>query len=121
MFGPMSHLTGGLSEKTSDGLDAVSESQRLSANLNKELPSLYEYNHINGFVLGPLKTDYSKPCPTFHTPRDRERRQSNTNCISLQEAVWGTKLLIELEAIKKMVDPNHILKCYPCVGFNYKD
>ena len=70
-----------------------------------------EYNHISNVLFGPLKTDFTEPCPTDISTEEQEEL-----CVSLVESVWGTKLLAELEATKKEVDPNNMFKCYRCVG-----
>jgi len=70
-----------------------------------------EYNHISADVVGPLKTDFSEPCPSHY---DETQRQQE--CMSLQESVWGTKMLTDLEAIKADVDPEGLFDCYFCVG-----
>ena len=36
--------------------------------------------------------------------------------ISLQECMYGTKLLKRLEEIKESIDPNNIFNCNYCVG-----
>ena len=38
--------------------------------------------------------------------------------ISLQEAIWGTKTLTRLEAIKEAIDPDYMFDCYGCIGNN---
>lgn len=38
--------------------------------------------------------------------------------ISLQEAIYGTKLLKRLEQIKEDIDPNYMFDCYGCIGNN---
>lgn len=74
-------------------------------------PGGTEYNHISNVLFGPLKTDFTEPCPTNITTEEQGEL-----CVSLVESVWGTKLLSELEGIKKEVDPNNMFKCYRCVG-----
>jgi hypothetical protein len=39
-------------------------------------------------------------------------------CVSVQEAVWGTDLLARLTSIKAAVDPMHVFYCPYCVGAN---
>jgi len=72
-----------------------------------------EYNHISSNVVGPLKANWSIPCPSNYTKHERARM-----CMSLQESVWGTELLTKLESVKTLVDPDHLFNCYFCVG-NY--
>ena len=38
--------------------------------------------------------------------------------ISLQEAIYGTKLLARLESIKEAIDPDYMFDCYKCIGNN---
>lgn len=40
--------------------------------------------------------------------------------ISLQECMYGTKLLKRLEEIKKSIDPNNMFSCKYCVGSDNK-
>jgi hypothetical protein len=70
-----------------------------------------EYNHIGPDVVGPLKTNFTEPCPSHYD--EEERREK---CMSLQESVWGTDMLAELEGIKADVDPKGLFSCYFCVG-----
>ena len=39
-----------------------------------------------------------------------------SECLTLQESVWGIKLLAELEGLKATVDPERLLRCFACVG-----
>jgi hypothetical protein len=89
------------------------------------LPSLYDTsdktnfpgyigaNHAGVNTRGPLKSDWTKACPLEWTPEDRDEK-----CISLQEAIWGTKLLKQLETIKEAIDPNYMFDCNGCIGNN---
>ena len=70
-----------------------------------------EYNHISPDVLGPLKANWSLPCPA-----GLSRAQQEGACVSLQESVWGAPTLARLEAIKAKVDPQHLFSCHRCVG-----
>lgn len=76
-------------------------------------PGIYGSNHQGPNSYGPLKSDFTKPCPLDLTEQEREAQ-----CISRQEAIWGTERLARLEAIKKAVDPNHMLNCNACIGKN---
>eukprot|EP00122_Pirum_gemmata_P017524 Pgem_evm1s16412 len=128
------HIMGGNTEISGDGHSAITQAQREAGlqatvfdsffnhmyNLTKaqtenEYPGMYEYNHINGFGMGGHKADWSAPC-AFTTYANRN--ENTEKCVSIQEGVWGTTLLRELEDIKKNVDPNNIFQCYPCVGFH---
>jgi hypothetical protein len=72
-----------------------------------------EFNHISSNVVGPLKSNWSAPCPSAYSMEERKQL-----CMSLQESVWGTDLLTRLESIKQLFDPHHLFDCYYCVG-NY--
>merc|ERR1712176_283506 len=63
--------------------------------------------------MGPLKDDWTKACPLEWTQDERDEK-----CISTQEAIYGTKLLARLEAIKEAVDPDYMFDCYKCIGNN---
>jgi hypothetical protein len=70
-----------------------------------------EFNHMSPDVVGPLKSDWRLQCPSNYTVSQRKEK-----CMSLQESVWGTEVLHKLENIKNEVDPEHLFKCYLCVG-----
>jgi hypothetical protein len=70
-----------------------------------------EYNHISNNVAGPLKSNYSEPCPINLSAAEQEAQ-----CVSPMEAVWGTAKLARLEAIKNTLDPLGLFYCYRCVG-----
>jgi hypothetical protein len=76
-------------------------------------PGFVGSNHAGPNTRGPLKHDWTKPCPLEWTTAERDEK-----CISLQEAIWGTKLLARLEKIKENIDPNYMFNCYGCVGNN---
>jgi hypothetical protein len=76
-------------------------------------PGFVGSNHAGPNTRGPLKEDWTKPCPLDWTTAERDEK-----CISLQEAIWGTKLLRRLEKIKEEIDPNYMFDCYGCVGNN---
>ena len=76
-------------------------------------PGFVGSNHAGPNTRGPLKSDWTKPCPLDWTAKERDEK-----CVSLQEAIWGTETLKRLEAIKKAVDPDYMLDCYGCVGNN---
>jgi hypothetical protein len=42
-------------------------------------------------------------------------KERDEKCISIQEAIYGTKLLKELERIKMEIDPNFMMDCYGCI------
>merc|ERR1712226_1371973 len=77
-----------------------------------EFPGFVGSNHANANMRGPLKYSWSEGCPIDWTDEKR-----NQECISFQESIYGTKLLLdELEPIKKFFDPDSILACRQCVG-----
>ena len=76
-------------------------------------PPVFGSNHAGFLTTGPLKEDWTKPCPREWTFKERSEK-----CISFQEAIYGTETLARLEAIKKAVDPQFIFNCTNCVGNN---
>eukprot|EP00984_Skeletonema_dohrnii_P001959 scaffold662_cov124-Skeletonema_dohrnii-CCMP3373.AAC.3 len=76
-------------------------------------PPVFGSNHAGFLTTGPLKDDWTKPCPREWTFEERGEK-----CISFQEAIYGTERLAQLEAIKKAVDPHFIFNCNNCVGNN---
>ena len=63
--------------------------------------------------MGPLRDDWTKPCPSEWTQEER-----NEKCVSIQETIYGTKVLARLEAIKEAIDPNYMFDCAGCIGNN---
>ena len=78
-----------------------------------KFPPVFGSNHAGPFTSGPLKEDWTKPCPPEWTFEERREK-----CISFQEAIYGTERLARLEAIKKVVDPQFIFNCGNCIGNN---
>jgi len=78
-----------------------------------DFPSFVGANHINPSILGPLKNDFTKPCPQNITIKEREEQ-----CISTQTIIYGAKNLKRLERIKHDIDPSFLLDCNICVGNN---
>lgn len=78
-----------------------------------DFPAFLGSNHVGPFTRGPLKDDWTQPCPLDFTLKEIEEK-----CISLQEAVWGSKTLRRLEEIKEVIDPNYMFDCTTCVGNN---
>ncbi|EJK67260.1 hypothetical protein THAOC_11735 [Thalassiosira oceanica] len=74
-------------------------------------PGFLGSNHATPLAQGPLKDDWTKACPPEWTALQRQEK-----CISVQEAVYGTKLLAKLEAIKEAVDPAGMFTCEYCIG-----
>ncbi|KAL3904669.1 MAG: hypothetical protein SGILL_009978, partial [Bacillariaceae sp.] len=83
-------------------------------NGGEELPASAEFNHVGVNEFGPLKSDWTKPCPMALS-----REEKTEQCVSLQESVWGTSNLAKLTEIKQSIDPNNRFNCFGCVG--YKD
>ncbi len=78
-----------------------------------KFPPVFGSNHAGPLLTGPLKEDWTKACPKDWTFEERSK-----NCISSQEAIYGTDLLDRLETIKIAIDPNFIFNCHGCVGNN---
>eukprot|EP00985_Skeletonema_marinoi_P003233 scaffold1348_cov142-Skeletonema_marinoi.AAC.9 len=78
-----------------------------------KFPPVFGSNHAGPFNSGPLKEDWTKPCPPEWTFEERREK-----CIPFQEAIYGTERLARLEAIKKAVDPHFIFNCGNCIGNN---
>lgn len=134
---PNSHVIGGKATVSSDSMNSIPAPQRRAglqscifdpsfetaargsfAFFEPEpeegmFPGGTEYNHISNILFGPLKSNWYEACPV-----DLSFAESEEQCISTVESVWGTKLLGELESIKKEFDPNNMFKCYRCVGEN---
>lgn len=73
-------------------------------------PGFVGHNH--NVRHGPLKNDWTKPCPLSYTLDEMDEL-----CISEQEATWGTELLARLEKFKAEIDPDGIMTCPTGVGF----
>ena len=78
-----------------------------------KFPPIFGLNHAGFLTTGPLKEDWTKPCPREWTFEERREK-----CISFQEAIYGTERLARLEAIKKAVDPHFVFNCGNCIGNN---
>jgi len=76
-------------------------------------PPVFGSNHAGFLATGPLKEDWTKPCPRDWTFEERREK-----CMSFQEAIYGTERLARLEAIKKAVDPHFVFNCGNCIGNN---
>jgi len=74
-------------------------------------PGFTEMNHQPGRFAGPLKSDWRIPCPLDFTMEQRW-----TQCMSVQETVWGTTNLKRLEAVKDKLDPRHLFTVHFGVG-----
>ena len=78
-----------------------------------KFPPIFGSNHAGFLTTGPLKEDWTKPCPVELTFKERGEK-----CISFQEAIYGTERLARLEAIKKAIDPQFMFNCANCIGNN---
>lgn len=80
--------------------------------VGNDFPGSSCHNHALAFEMGPLKTDWTKACPTNWTQAERDEK-----CISQQEAAWGTTNLVRLQDIKSVVDPNGLFVCASGIGY----
>ena len=78
-----------------------------------KFPAVVQSNHAGPLLTGPLKDDWTKPCPYEWTWEEKKEK-----CISGQEAIYGTEVLSRLEAIKLAVDPGFMFNCSGCIGNN---
>jgi hypothetical protein len=74
-------------------------------------PGFTEINHQPGRFAGPLKSDWRTPCPLDFTAEQRR-----TQCMSVQETMWGTSNLRRLEGIKERLDPENLFTVHLGVG-----
>jgi hypothetical protein len=74
-------------------------------------PGFTEINHQPGRFAGPLKSDWRTPCPFDFTAEQRR-----TQCMSVQETIWGTSNLKRLEGIKEKLDPENLFTVHFGVG-----
>lgn len=77
-----------------------------------------EYNHAQNDFYGPMKTNWSTPCPRLSADFSTEQR--NESCIPLTKFVFGTEGLARLERIKSAVDPDHLFNAIGTVGYREK-
>lgn len=135
--GPSTYILGAQTAVSDDGLTSVPDFQRkagfmlfltggelfesfvrgsfeeyIGGNSSKAFPGGSNYNHLSAIAYGPLKDDWTKACPDSLS--DFEKTQQ---CVSLQESVWGTEQLAQLEEVKEKADPDHLFQCFDCVGF----
>lgn len=80
---------------------------------NGILPAIIWPNHSAPNVRGPKKDDWTKECPMDGTDGDFATRM--IECFSMQEALYGTALLCELQDIKERVDQDEIFTCPYCI------
>lgn len=85
--------------------------QMFSSSDKTNFPPVVNSNHAAGVGdFGPLKEDWTKPCPDEDTLEMR-----NAKCISFQEFIYGTERLKRLEEIKLAVDPDFMFDCDYCI------
>jgi hypothetical protein len=132
------HIIGGNTNRAHDQMTAVTQQQRnagmqmcfpmsappdvvqkyrrlfldTAAQGSSSFPGFTELNHITFKSIGPLKTDWTAPCP-YNATKDEQEEY----CHSLQESVWGEKGVEQLEEIKKIVDPKSVFNCVGCIGY----
>lgn len=126
---------GGAVPFASDGLDSLSPTRRTAAfqksvsnettrsryydlffgdaNMTGSFPGMACHNHANVYEMGPLKEDWTQPCPLDWAQSEREEK-----CISQGVSFWGTENLARLEAFKKTIDPNGIFICAAGIGYS---
>jgi len=85
--------------------------QMFNTSTRDEFPGFIGSNHRTAYLKGPLKEDWTQHCPIDWTDEKRDAL-----CISAEEAVYGTKLLAQLTAIKEKVDGNYLLDCNGCIN-----
>lgn len=83
-----------------------------NSNLSAPFPGSACHNHANVFEMGPLKSNWTIPCPLHW-----EQYQRDELCVSQGEAFWGTTNLRRLEAIKATFDPSNLFICTAGVGY----
>merc|ERR1712157_187645 len=73
-----------------------------------DFPGIFCHNHASNEAIGPLKSDWTKPCPSLLEASQAEREEL---CVSRAESFWGTVNVALLEDIKKTVDPTNMFVC----------
>jgi len=131
------HVTGGFMEYAHDQMTSIPASQRRSGlssmslasadeglqnrlldailkhsdNNNEDgFPGITEINHVFIGSYGPLKSENSKMCPETYSI---ERKESD--CISMHESIWGTKIWARLQDINNRVDKDTLFDCNICI------
>lgn len=74
-------------------------------------PGFTEINHQTGWGSGPLKSDWSLPCPQNFTTEERREL-----CMTVQEAEFGTENYERLLKIKKTIDKHNLFSVHFGVG-----
>eukprot|EP00438_Fugacium_kawagutii_P002958 Skav219512 [mRNA] locus=scaffold3561:122719:124776:+ [translate_table: standard] len=138
LAGPATYILGGQTAVSDDGLTSLPDFQRKAGFMvfleggevgesflrgtfeeyiggnssTKSFPGGSGYNHISATAYGPLRDDWTKGCPDSFSDFEKAEK-----CLSLQESVWGTEQLAQLEEVKEKADPTHLFQCFDCVGF----
>jgi hypothetical protein len=81
----------------------------------ENLPPMSEYNHMNPQLHGPLKTNWSVPCPFLSD--NFTSAQQDEFCVPILESIFGTEGLTKLERIKSDADPDHLFNSWGTVGY----
>lgn len=132
------HTTGGMVAKASDGMTAVSPSERISGQSSISFQPIinhYEDDVLSDFLSAVYKYagesedsdgafpgfyEYNHICSDAKTPSKADwtkdcSSEDGDECFSTQESVWGETLYAKLQHIKSAVDPDGLFDCYPCV------
>lgn len=80
----------------------------------ENFPGSASHNHGFAFEMGPLKEDWTKPCPVDWPQVDRQEK-----CVSQFESFWGTKTWKRLVKIKEQVDPQGLFINNSGIGWSY--
>ena len=78
-----------------------------------DFPGINCHNHASNENMGPLKEDWSIPCPGILEMSQEEREEK---CVSQAESFWGTANVAKLEEIKRAVDPDELFICNAGIG-----
>lgn len=122
------YTLGGAIPSADDGLNSLSPTRRNAAllfpvpneefrdqlfsffygglGMSGDFPGSSCHNHALLYEMGPIKTNWIKSCPI-----DWPQHKRDQNCISQNEAAWGTSSLARLEAFKSVIDPNNLFIC----------
>ena len=129
------YLMGGMIPSADDGMNALPPTRRNAAfwisvldegirarfftllyggiDMSGDFPGSSCHNHAAIYEMGPLKTNWSTPCPMRMPQEEREEK-----CISQNEAAFGTANLAQLNAFKAKIDPNNLFICVSGVGYS---
>jgi len=136
---PSLHTQGGVSRYSSDGMDAVPVQVRQSGFVGpvfgstittlrnamrpfmplqpgQAYPPDTEFNHMAPDAIGPLKANFSAPCPSNFTAQEQR-----DNCVGWADTVWGVETHARLQQIKIQIDPKNLFNCYHCIGYKRQE